>query len=53
MRGTIVVLLLLYAAATAAAGSRWLPTASWPLRAPTGLPEFVGIFRVPGTRMSW
>jgi hypothetical protein len=34
MRGTIVVLLLLYAAATAAAGSRWLPQASWPLRAP-------------------
>ena len=34
MRGTIVVLLLLYAAATAAAGSRWLSQASWPLRAP-------------------
>ena len=34
MRGTIVVLLLLYAAATAAAGPRWLPQASWPLRAP-------------------
>ena len=34
MRGTIVVLLLLYAAATAAAGPRWLSQASWPLRAP-------------------
>jgi bla regulator protein blaR1 len=34
VRGTIVVLLLLYAAATAVAGSRWLPRASWPLRAP-------------------
>lgn len=34
MRGTIVVLLLVYAAAIAAAGSRWLPRASWPLRAP-------------------
>ena len=34
MRGTIVVLLLVYAAVVAAAGSRWLPGASWPLRAP-------------------
>ena len=34
MRGTIVVLLLLYAAVVAAAGSRWLSQASWPLRAP-------------------
>ena len=34
MRGTIVVLLLVYAAAVAAAGTRWLPPASWPLRAP-------------------
>ena len=34
MRGAIVVLLLVYAAAVAAAGSRWLPRASWPLRAP-------------------
>jgi Zn-dependent protease with chaperone function len=34
MRGIIVVLLLVYAAATAAAGSRWLPRASWPVRAP-------------------
>jgi len=34
MRGTAAVLLLLYPAATAAAGSRWLPRASWPLRAP-------------------
>jgi Zn-dependent protease with chaperone function len=34
LRGTIVVLLLVYAAAVAAAGSRWLPRASWPLRAP-------------------
>ena len=34
MRGMIVVSLLLYAAVTAAAGSRWLPRASWPLRAP-------------------
>jgi len=34
LRGTIVVLLLVYAAAVATAGSRWLPRASWPLRAP-------------------
>ena len=34
MRGAIVVFLLLYAAVTAEAGSRWLPRASWPLRAP-------------------
>ena len=34
MRGTIVVLLLVYAAAVAAAGSRGLPRASWLLRAP-------------------
>lgn len=34
MRGTLVVLLLLYAAAIAMAGSRCLPRASWPLCAP-------------------
>lgn len=34
MRGTIVVLLLLYAVGAAAAGSHWLPRASWALRAP-------------------
>ena len=34
MRGTIAVSLLLYAAITAAAGSRWLPRPAWPLRAP-------------------
>ena len=34
MRGTIAVVLLLYAAGTAAGGSRWLPRASWVLRAP-------------------
>jgi Zn-dependent protease with chaperone function len=34
LRGTIVVLLLLYAAVVAAAGSRGLPRVSWPLRAP-------------------
>jgi hypothetical protein len=34
LRDTIVVLLLVYAAVVAAAGSRWLSRAAWPLRAP-------------------
>ena len=34
MRGAIVAVLLLYAVGAAAAGSRWLPRASWALRAP-------------------
>ena len=34
MRLAVAALLLLYAAAVAAAGTRWLPRAAWPLRAP-------------------
>jgi Zn-dependent protease with chaperone function len=34
MRGAVAALLLLYAVGAAAAGSRWLPRASWALRAP-------------------
>ncbi len=34
MRAELVALLLAYAAAVAAAGTWWLPRASWPLRAP-------------------
>jgi Zn-dependent protease with chaperone function len=34
MRGAIVAVLLLYAMGAEAAGSRWLPRASWALRAP-------------------
>lgn len=34
MRTAIVIMLLMYAAVVAAAGTSWLPGASWPLRAP-------------------
>lgn len=34
MRLAVAALLLLYAAAVPAAGTRWLPRAAWPLRAP-------------------
>ena len=38
MRAAVAALLLLYAIVMAAASSRWLPRASWPLRAPrTGI----------------
>ena len=38
MRIAAVALLLVYAAAVSAAGTRWLPRAAWPLRAPrTGI----------------